>query len=69
MPSLRKHSPVPRRFPAQPIDDAAYLLDRSEEARTIAAGMRHPGPRRQMLSIAETYKRLAEHAYWRATRK
>jgi len=50
----------------QPIDDAAYWLDRAEEVQLIAEDMTHPESRAQMLRVAETYKRLAQRAYERA---
>ena len=52
----------------QPIDDAAYWLDRAEEIKTIAEGIGNPHARLLMLDLAETYKRLAEQAYERANR-
>jgi hypothetical protein len=38
-----------------------YWLERAEEARTIAEYMSHPETKRQMLGIAESYVRLADH--------
>jgi hypothetical protein len=49
-------------------NEAARLLDRAEEARLIGEGMLHANTRLQMLKLAETYRRLAEHARrWQKT--
>ena len=69
MPTFRRQLQVPSKCSPLAIDDAARLLDRYEEVRVIAEAMRHAEPRRQMFKIAETYKRLAQHAYERARRK
>lgn len=49
-------------------NEAARLLDRAEEAQLIGEKMHHADTRLQMLRLAETYRRLAEHARrWRKT--
>jgi hypothetical protein len=51
----------------QPIDDAAYWLDRAEEVQTIAEGMAHPETRAQMLALAHTYKVMYGPTIWMKT--
>ena len=50
----------------QPIDDAAYWLDRADEITAIVEDMKDPDARLMMLELAETYKTMAERAYRRA---
>ena len=44
------------------IRDPKHWLEREEEARNAADGLSDPDAKRQMLSIAEGYRRMAEHA-------
>ena len=50
---------------------AGQRLDRAEFARTMAAGMKLPQTRVQMLKLAENYRRMAEvaHQYSKHTRE
>lgn len=42
--------------------DPKHWLERAEEARAVADGMRDPEARRAMLEIAERYERIAKRA-------
>jgi hypothetical protein len=50
----------------QPIDDAAYWLDRAEEIQALAEDMKDPAARILLLDVAKTYKKMADRAYERA---
>jgi len=58
----RRHPLVETFPPRQPIDHAAYWLDRAEEIQTIAESMGNPHARLMMFELAETYKKMAERA-------
>jgi hypothetical protein len=47
---------------ASPPIDATYWLDRAEELQGLAERMVSRESRQQMLRLAESYRRLAEHA-------
>jgi len=44
------------------IRDAKHWLEREEEARSVADDLSDPDAKRLMLSIAEGYREMAEHA-------
>jgi hypothetical protein len=45
-----------------PIDDSDCFWSRAEEARTMVEQMIDPEAKRMMISVAETYERLARRA-------
>jgi hypothetical protein len=51
------------------LDDPEHWRERAEEARTIAEQMHTEDAKRQMLSIARGYDRMAEHAEARLLNK
>lgn len=64
-------SEVPRADPSPtpPKDFPIIWRDRAEEARVHAEQMKHRETRRQMLSVAATYERLAANTEARAAKK
>jgi hypothetical protein len=53
--------------PSSAVDnETARLRDRAEEAQLLGEAMHYPNTRLEMFKLAETYRRLAEHAVrWR----
>jgi hypothetical protein len=49
--------------------DAKYWFDRADEARTRAERMVNPVAKQEMMEIAARYRRLAQHAEERTSRK
>jgi DNA-binding ferritin-like protein len=52
--------------PTSLIDDAEYWRKRAEEARALAEQMKDPHTQSLMLSIAESYEKIAKYAAERA---
>ena len=62
---LREAIPMGERDSAPP-RDAAHYREMAEGLRNLARQCRFPSARRELLNLAASYERRAEHFEWRA---